>query len=82
MTINTWLTNLVQARRFAHMHNADILKSREAADILGVSIATFNRLVTRGDIPVEYQFPGYKGPRLFRRLDVERAAQDKKRPAA
>jgi len=63
------------------MHNTDILKSREAADLLGVSIATFNRMVTRGEIPVEYQFPGYKGPRLFRRLDVERAVQDRQ-PAA
>lgn len=59
------------------MSKSDLLKSTEAAEVLGVDRATFNRWVVRGDIPIEIQFPGYKGPRLFRRIDVERLAKDR-----
>ena len=55
----------------------ELLTSIQAADLLGVDKATFNRWVTRGEVPVEVQFPGYKGPRLFRRIDVERLAKDR-----
>lgn len=58
------------------MHN-DLLNSTEAADLLSIDRSTLNRWVARGDIPVEVQFPGYKGPRLFRRIDVERVAKDR-----
>ena len=58
------------------MHN-DRMTSAEAAALLGVDRATFNRWVTRGDVPIEVQFPGYKGARLFRRIDVERLAKDR-----
>lgn len=58
------------------MHN-DLIDSAEAAILLRVDRATFNRWVTRGNIPIEIQFPGYKGARLFRRIDVERLAKDR-----
>lgn len=57
--------------------SSDPINSAEAARILGVDRATFNRWVTRGDVPVEVQYPGYKGPRLFRRFDIERIAKDR-----
>ena len=70
------LTNLAHRPKFAHMHN-DLINSAEAAALLRVDRATFNRWVTRGNIPIEVQFPGYKGARLFRRIDVERVVNDR-----
>jgi len=64
------------------MSNDDLLNSTQAAAILHVDRATFNRWVTRGDVPVEVQYPGYKGGRLFRRFDVERVAKDKAKAKA
>jgi predicted site-specific integrase-resolvase len=62
--------------------NKDLINSTEAASLLGVDRATFNRWVTRGDVPIEVQYPGYKGGRLFRRFDVERVAKDKAKAKA
>ena len=59
------------------MSKTDLLRSIEAAEILEVDRATFNRWVARGDIPIESQFPGATGGRLFRRIDVERLAKDR-----
>lgn len=70
------LTNAAHSSKFAHMHN-DLIGSNEAATILNVDRATFNRWVARGDIPVEVKFPGTTGARMFRRGDVERAAKDR-----
>ena len=58
------------------MHN-NLITSAEASVLVGCDRATFNRWVTRGDVPIEVQFPGYKGARLFRRIDVERLAKDR-----
>jgi predicted site-specific integrase-resolvase len=58
------------------MHN-DLIGSIEAASILNVDRATFNRWVARGDVPVEVKFPGATGARMFRRIDVERVAKDR-----
>jgi excisionase family DNA binding protein len=54
--------------------------SAEAARLLGVDRATFNKWVTRGDITATFKYPGATGPRLFRRADVERLAKARATP--
>lgn len=54
----------------AHQDN-NLVGSAEAAQILGVDRATFNRWVARGVVSPAVSFPGVTGARLFRRADVE-----------
>lgn len=48
----------------------DLIRSSEAAALLGMTQRTFNRRVGRGDIAPATTLPG-DGTRLFRRSDVE-----------
>ena len=45
--------------------------SREAAELLEVSHATFNRWAKKGKIPTAIKAPGQTGLRLFNRKDIE-----------
>ena len=57
------------------MHNTDhLIGSAEAAELLGIDRATFNRWVLAGRITPAVEFPGKRGARLFERADVERIA--------
>lgn len=48
----------------------DLITVAEAAQSLGVSIATVHRRVKRGDITPAMQLPGPTGAYLLRRSDV------------
>ena len=52
----------------------DLVGAREAADILGCSIATVHRHEAEGRLPVAHKVEGLRGPKLFRRSDVEALA--------
>lgn len=52
----------------------DLVGAREAADILGCSIATVHRHEAEGRLPVAHKVEGLRGPKLFRRSDVESLA--------
>lgn len=48
----------------------DLITAREAALIAHKSRSQIHRDATAGVLPIAQQFPGYNGPRLFRRTDV------------
>ena len=48
----------------------DLVTTKEAAEILGVSVFQVARLVARGDLTAAVQAPGKRGARFFRRADV------------
>jgi predicted DNA-binding transcriptional regulator AlpA len=53
-------------RRFTHMpKTAPLIGSAQAAKILKVSRATFNRWVAAGEVPVAVEMDGLTGARLF-----------------
>lgn len=57
------------------MSSPDLVSTAEAADILGVSIASVTRLAAPTDgskpkLPTYYKAPGVRGARTFRRSDV------------
>jgi DNA-binding transcriptional MerR regulator len=58
------------------------IDSMEAATILGVSQATFNRWAAKGDILANYKGRGVSGARLFKQADVEKLAKDRARARA
>jgi excisionase family DNA binding protein len=64
------LRNPVPSRYVAQMHNDEPLTSTEAAEILGVSVATVNRMATDGRLALVHKFPGLRGPNLFERANV------------
>lgn len=47
------------------MSNSDLLGSKEAAEVLGISRTSLNRAVRAGDIPPVAQIPGKTGAYLF-----------------
>jgi excisionase family DNA binding protein len=55
----------------------DLLRSLEAASLLGIDRATFNRWVAAGRIEPAVEFPGKTGARLFARADVEKLARER-----
>jgi predicted site-specific integrase-resolvase len=54
------------------MPNTDLISTAEAADILGVNIATVNRWAVAGRIEPTFTGPGKTGARMFARTEVER----------
>lgn len=52
----------------------ELISTREAAELVGVSVRQFIRQVERGDVSPAKKFPGIRGAYLFRRSDVERVA--------
>lgn len=53
------------------METDDLIPATEAADMLGISIATLHRRAACGEIPEVAKLPGIRGARLFRRADIE-----------
>lgn len=47
------------------------LTAGEAAERLGVTVATVNRMAAQGKIPTAHKLPGVRGARLFRATDLE-----------
>lgn len=61
---------------FAHMHSsAPLIGSAQAAKMIGVDRATFNRWVKAGTVPVAVEMEGETGARLFDRVIIEEMAQ-------
>ena len=61
------------------MHNTahdapDLIPTAEAAEALGVHVATISRMVTRGDLAPAVKVPGKRGAYLFNRADVDALA--------
>jgi len=53
------------------MSQSELLGVSEAAELVGVSIATIKRAAIAGRLPVARKLPGATGAYLFRRADVE-----------
>ena len=60
----------------------DLLRSLEAAEVLGIDRATFNRWVAAGHIEPAVEFPGKRGARLFARADVEQLRDERAEASA
>jgi excisionase family DNA binding protein len=59
------------------MTSTVLIGSAEAAHLLGIDRATFNKWVARGDIKAHITYPGATGPRLFKRNEIERLAKQR-----
>ena len=55
----------------------ELITSPEAAQILGKSIRTIQRLAELGELPYAQKLPGPNGAYLFRRSDIEALASQK-----
>ena len=55
----------------------DLIDASEAADMLGVSLATLHRIAASGDLPTAYKADGIRGVRLFHRADAVRLAAER-----
>lgn len=49
----------------------DLLSTAEAADMIGVAVATINRWAAKGKLPIAHKLPGDTGAHLYDRSDVE-----------
>lgn len=58
-------------------NNQDLVGSAQAALILDVDRATFNRWAKRGLVPTALIAPGLTGMRLYRRTDIEDYAKNR-----
>lgn len=68
------------------MADQALLSTAQVAEILGTTVATVNRWVAAGKLPIAQQLPGRTGVRLYIPRDVEafakqRNAQPKKQSA-
>ena len=64
------------------MHKpAHLIGSAEAAELLGVDRATFNRWVASGRVHATAQLPGRTGARMFSRTYIESLPATAARPA-
>lgn len=54
----------------------DLLKARDAAEILNCDVRTVHRWAETGRLPIAVKVPGYRGALLFRRDDVEELASE------
>ena len=66
------------------MSNASppLVTTREAAEILGVSVFQVARLAQRGELRTAVQAPGKRGARFFDRADVETFIASRRTEAA
>jgi DNA-binding transcriptional MerR regulator len=53
------------------MPSDDLVTAAEAAEILGVHVATLHRLTRSGALSTAMKAPGLRGARFFLRSDVE-----------
>jgi excisionase family DNA binding protein len=73
------LAHLCKVRQ---MEQDDLMGTREVAELLGVSIATVNRMAKDGRLTAVLRMPGLRGAQLFHRDQVEAAlASDEARTA-
>lgn len=60
------------------MNDPDLIGAATAADILGLSVATINRMAADGHLPTAGKLPGRTGAHIFTRAAIvahaERAA--------
>ena len=61
----------------AHTDN-DLIPTVLAAEILGRSASTVNRMAASHRLPYAAKVPGLRGGYLFRRADVERLAAERR----
>lgn len=54
------------------MPNDDLVSTAEAAEVLGINVATLNRWAVAGRIQPAFTGPGKTGARMFARADIER----------
>ena len=73
-TLRVWLGSRMS--NLDH-EDPDLVTTAEAAQMLGVSVATVNRRADKGEIPVAAKAPGKRGARLFRREDVQALAKER-----
>ena len=64
------------------MQTADLIPTAEAAEIVGVSVATINRWADSGKLRTAVQAPGPTGARLFARPDVLAQAKERRQKVA
>ena len=64
------------------MQTADLIPTAEAAEIVGVSVATINRWADKGRLRTAAQAPGHTGARLFAHSDVMRLAKERRQKVA
>lgn len=57
------------------MSQSELLGVSEAAELVGVSIATIKRAAVAGHLPIAHKMPGQTGAYLFHRADVEALAK-------
>lgn len=55
----------------------DLIDSREAARLLGISRATVNRRAASGELPTAHTTRGRRAQRLFDRATIERLARQR-----
>ena len=55
---------------------ADIVSTTQAAEILGVTVATVNRWAASGQLNVAFHGAGRTSPRFFWRADIEQRLAD------
>lgn len=58
----------------------DLIRSREAAEILNCDVRTVARWANEGKLAVAVKVPGYRGALLFERSIVEELAQRNAEP--
>ena len=64
----------------AHMHNKP-LTTAAAAEVLGVTVSTVNRMAERGELKPLIKFPGKTGARMFDPDEVERLLEARRADA-
>lgn len=60
------------------MHHSDQITAREAAALLGCSVATVNRMAKDGRLPTVGKLPGLRGHNLFSRTVIQLIAAQQK----
>lgn len=60
----------------------EILTSREAADLLGIRIQAWHRLVAKEGLRPTHELPGIRGAKFWLRADVERLQRARAEAAA
>jgi excisionase family DNA binding protein len=55
----------------------ELMTTAEAAEFLGLSVPSINRLAGDGVIKTHFQHPGPRGPRVFHRDELARVAAER-----
>lgn len=72
------LTKVPKSEIVPFVPDTDFLTTRQAADLIGCSVATVHRYEADGELPLAHKVDGLRGPKLFRRSDVEALAAERK----